>query len=91
MVPTGKGKINFLQWNLTGHSEHASGQAPYPGVDAQEKMNSVTFLFHFVFFWHVLSFACLFFICIFSLFFFCVFLDFFLGFVFEMGGIESGG
>lgn len=43
-------KISFLPWSFTEHVKFTSGQATYPGVVGQHKMNFtgiVHFLLHF--------------------------------------------
>lgn len=40
LIPTGKGKINFLQLSVTGCINHTPKQAPWPGVGGQHTMDT---------------------------------------------------
>lgn len=75
-TPTGQGTASFLQWNKAGSTNHTPEPAPCLGVVDKHKMNSMTFLkvwtFFFVFFCYgsfsllpILIFAFMFSFCLF--------------------------
>lgn len=47
IVPSGKRKISFLQWNLTGYINCTLGQTPGPGVVGQYTTKSLVILLNF--------------------------------------------
>lgn len=65
LITTHKGKVSFLQWRLTGCTNHTLGQTSRPAEDDQQEMNLMAFAWEFSFrffflcFWLCQSFACI--------------------------------
>lgn len=62
LIPTGKGKVSFLQWSLTGYISHSSGQNPclldQHSLSLSLSLNSIFVDFCLIFLLVYPSFAC---------------------------------